>query len=456
VNDSVLFASILSLLGAFYIGMSYFFSPSVHSKKEFFLGNRSFGTFSIAATLVAAQIGGGMFLGTAQEPVKGLLYIIGLTIGFLVLGFGSAEKYRNFNTETLGHILERRYQSPLLRHLCSIISIISIIGILLGQALAAQSILSYFGGTTAWYLFPLFWMSMVIYTMIGGLNAVIVTDVIQIAIVIIVFTGIFISIILHNPTALFSSQGIQTIVQHTIQTPLSSSDIARLIIVPILFSIITQDLAHRFFAAKNGVTAKMAALYAAIALLFFGFIPFYFGFLAQQEAILVPTGVSPLLPFLRLHTSSFAFVLAACGLIAAIGSTIDGLLCVGSSIIYHLYTTVRKKTSASSVSLSQKTVLIFGILLLASSYFIPNSIIDLLIQSYEISVACLIIPIFFALFSSQSLFWKSGFYAMLGGLSGFIIAKAFGFHTWAFLIALTCSLFCHLIMDFLCFQHKDA
>ncbi len=428
----------------------------MHSKKEFFLGNRSFGTFSIAATLVAAQIGGGMFLGTAQEPVKGLLYIIGLTIGFIVLGFGIAEKYRNLNTETLGHILEKRYQSPLLRHLCSFISIISIVGILLGQALAAESILSYFGGTTVWYLFPLFWMSMIAYTMIGGLHAVIVTDVVQIAIVITVFTGIFLSIVAHNPAALFSYQGFSTITQHIAQTQLDSSDIARLIIVPILFSIITQDLAHRFFAAKNGTTAKLAALYAAIALLFFGFIPFYFGFLAQSESLIIPAGVSPLLPFLRLHTSSFFFVLAACGLIAAIGSTIDGLLCVGSSIMYHLYITIRGKSN-NTIALSQKTVFVFGTAILIGSYFIPHSIIDLLVESYEISVACLIIPIFFALFASKELLcWQSGFSSMIVGLLGFIMAKFFGLSTWAFLIALLCSLTAHITIDYLYFQCKDA
>ncbi len=458
MTDSFIFLTILGSLCTFYIAVSYFLSKSIHTKKDFFLGGRSFGVFPIAATLLATQIGGGMFLGTAQEPVKGLLYILGLAIGFLVLGFGIAQKYRECEAETISEVLEKKYQSLMLGRICAFISLASIIGILLGQAVAARSVLLYFGGESTWMVFPLFWLAMVAYTFIGGLSAVIFTDMIQIGIVIVVFTGIFTHIIFNAPAILLSSKGIHSITDLLLNTRLTSADISRLVIVPVLFCIITQDLAHRFFAAKNGLTAKLSATYAGIALLFFGFIPFFFGLRAQLEPLIIPHGVSPLLPYLKIHTSAFFFILAACGLIAAIGSTIDGLLCAGASVVANVYAGVYKH-SHNQVKLSQKIVFAFGVLILITSYFMPASIIDLLVSSYEISVACLIIPVLFALFTThKKLPWQSGLLAIIFGISGFILSKIIPINllqTWSFLVSLILSIIGHFIGDFL-YKHKDV
>ncbi|NBQ17766.1 hypothetical protein EBU24_05610 [bacterium] len=458
MTDSFIFLTILAALCTFYIGVSYFISKSIHSKKDFFLGGRSFGVFPIAATLLATQVGGGMFLGTAQEPIKGLLYIIGLAIGFLVLGFGIAEKYRNCGAETISEVLGQKYNSALLSNICGFISLASIIGILLGQAVAARSVLLYFGGENTWYVFPLFWLSMVAYTFIGGLSAVIFTDMIQIAIVILVFTGIFLHLIFNAPEILLSPEGFGSITNLFAHTKLTSADVSRLVMIPILFSIITQDLAHRFFAAKNGLTAKLSATYAGVALLFFGFIPFFFGLRAKLEPIIIQKGVSPLLPYLQAHTSAFFFILAACGLIAAIGSTIDGLLCAGSSVVANLYTRISNHAD-NKVSLSQKIVFIFGTLILIASYFMPASIIDLLVNSYEISVACLIVPVLFALFTTKKhLNWHSGLFAMIFGFSGLMVSKIGTYlflETWGFLLALILSVLGHFIGDFL-YTRTDA
>lgn len=395
-------------------------SRKVKNTTDYFLAGQSLSVPAITATLLATQIGGGMFLGTAQNPIQGSLYILGMALGFIVLGMGIAAKLQAFQVTTIGEIFYKKYNSSFLSHITALLSSISIFGIIVAQMVAAKSVLLHFAGIDNSWLFLLFWAFIIIYTMIGGLAAVVMTDMIQIALIIFIFSGICIYALFTNPIPFLSSTTYSTLSTLLASSHLSWAQAFRIISMPLLFSIIEQDLAQRFFAAQSKRSAMLSAFAAGILLLLFAFVPFYFGVQAHLTNVLHTTDVNPLLPVLRSYTSPFFYALAVCALLSAITSTTDSLLCAISAITTQSFTTHYKITA--TVKLSRIITLICALAALITSYLVPHSIISLLINSYELSVACLFVPLLFC-FISKDLREKAALFSSFFGTISFTILQ---------------------------------
>jgi SSS family solute:Na+ symporter len=199
--DSTLFLVILGSLTALYAVFGIMASWHVTSQTDYFLAGRSLSIPAITGTLLATQIGGGMFLGTAQAPFEGLLYAVGMALGFLGLGLGIAARLRKYNVGIVSEIFELSYQSSTLFYITSVLSVLSMAGIIVGQIIAAKSIFVHFVGIESDWIFLTFWGLIIAYTMIGGLHAVVIADKIQITFIIAVFTGICVYGLYIRPTA---------------------------------------------------------------------------------------------------------------------------------------------------------------------------------------------------------------------------------------------------------------
>ncbi|HXW85855.1 MAG TPA: sodium:solute symporter family protein, partial [Candidatus Bathyarchaeia archaeon] len=109
--------------------------------------------------------------------------------------------------------------------------------------------------------------------------------------------------------------------------------------------------------------------------------------------------------------------MAACGVIAAITSTADSLLCaVGSNIAQDF--------DLSWIQLpllqrSQYIVWLVGISSFLASYFMPQNIITILTSSYELSVSCLFVPLIFCYYKTD-VKKEAAIGALVAGLLGFI------------------------------------
>lgn len=445
-----LFIGIMGALSTFYLVLGWKVSKNMKSHTDLFLAGRNLGIFSVTATLLATQIGGGMFVGTAQDPFRGILYVIGMVIGFLILGLGVAERFRAFNVETVGGIFTKQYNSPSLRTICELLSVVTLCGILLSQALATKSIISTFTSSNSTYLFPGLWMVIVAYTLMGGLQAVVITDLFQVGIIMAVFIGLFFYSLWANPISFFSSAMLPNLKSVFAQARLGTPEILRIAFVSTLYSVITQDIAQRFFASKTKSVARQAALYASIILLAFSIIPFYFGILASIQGL--AGNSSPLFSILETLVSGLPLVLAICALMAAITSTIDSLLCTVAAIICSLSGNYLRGIK-HEIKISQLIILLCGVSILVGSFYIPKQIISVLIDSYEISVVCLVVPILFACFKKkENLSSFAALLSVIGGLGGFLYSKTCTscfIGNWGTFIAVGLSLAGYLIGDLL-------
>ncbi len=416
-----LFLGLLAGFGALYAFLGIRASRSVKTEADYYLGNRSLGFWQITCNLIATQLGGGMLIGTAEEAymkgLYGLLYTLGMGLGLLLLAGGVAARLQQFKVTTAAELFGMQYKSDKLRKIASLLSIITLFGILVTQAISFRKLLCGIGFADVW-ISNIFWLSVIGYTMIGGLRAITINDMVQLCIIVTVFGSLFVGILWQNPTSittLFSAQA------NFIGTTPSFMQLIPIALLPALFSLFQQDLAQRFFAARSMKVAASAALSAGIFLLLFSIVPVYFGMQAKFSGLNQANG-SVLLQYISQNANQFMFALVVCAIIAAIISTADALINALSANITNDFDWKiagnRKLVVAKLVSGA------VGLAALVMSYLMPSNIIGLMIDSYAISVCCLIVPMMYGIYQKKCV-PQAAYCAIAGGLIAFITFSVF-------------------------------
>lgn len=410
-----IFFGIFSVLSLIYLFLGLQASKEIHTTDDYFLAGRKLGFIAITSTLIATHIGGGALIGTSQQAFNiglwGIFYTLGIGIGLLILGLGIAARFQSIGISTTSQLFTDKYKSPQLAKVASFFSILSLMGLLVGQIIASNSILV--GLNLGLSTFLAFWMSIIIYTVLGGLKAVVVTDIFQVFLILVVFIGIFFYSIFQNPSSL------KDLVTETPSFNWSHlKNFGSTLLIPALYALFEEDLAQRFFASKSKAVASISSFVAAFFLLLFSIVPIYMGVQAKVKNLNFPPGSSPLIPFIETHFGDVVSALAICALIAAIVSTADSLLCaLSSNVTQDLKINLGLKDDVKN---SKAISLALGMLALALSFFITDNVISVLVLSYEISVSCLLIPIIAALFFDD-LKKKAAYLSIIFGFVSFLI-----------------------------------
>lgn len=421
--NMTLFFSVFITFGIVYTIIGLFASKNIKNNTDYFLAGKDLGLFAVMATLIATQVGGGMILGTTAEAFNtglyGITYTLGMSIGFLLFGLGIASKLQSIGVATTAELFETKYKSVFLKKAAALLQIITMSGVLIAQIIASKALIVSFGFANE-PIFIAFWIFTIAYTMAGGLKAVVWTDIFQTIFIILIFAGMFLYAVFTEPQTLFS---LHTMQSNFDATQINYSQLIATLLMTVLFSLIEQDLAQRFFAARTKKIATFAALGATAFMLVFSLIPIYFGMQAALANLAIPTEFSsPLIPYLATFTNEFVLVLAACGIIAAITSTADSLLCaISSNIAYNFDISF---LGFSSLTRSKIITLLVGMSTLVASYYVPQNIIQVITSSYEISVVCLFVPLIFSYFTDY-VKKEAAIGAIIGGLIGFV-----GFRMW--------------------------
>ncbi|KIX85540.1 hypothetical protein J120_01055 [candidate division TM6 bacterium JCVI TM6SC1] len=409
--NSLLFFGIFSLLGLIYFIIGLRVGRTVTSTSDYYLAGRSLGIAQVTSNLIATQLGGGMLLGTAMASythgVYGIVYTLGMSIGFILLACGIAARLQQFNVSTTAQLFQTQYHSIFLKKVASLLSICTLFGILIAQVVGFKSLMYALGFTNIWSIIP-FWLSVVAYTMAGGLRAITINDMIQLTLIITIFSSLFIrDAFVH---------GLSNITQFAMSMTRPSQSLIATILMPALFSLFQQDLAQRFFASRSQRTATLSACYAGLFLLVFACIPLYFGIQPRLTNMSVPEGANPLIVYLENTVPTLLFALAMCAIIAAIISTADALL---NGISANITQDFNITDSRGGMTVSKIITGIVGLSALIASYFVPLHIIDIIISSYELSVSCLLVPLLVCYFTPKVSTWAA-YGSIVGGFIGFI------------------------------------
>ncbi|MFA5075302.1 MAG: sodium:solute symporter family protein [Candidatus Babeliales bacterium] len=443
--NMMMFIGLFIGLGVGYLILGLIFSRGIKNLQDYFLAGRKLGVCRLTATLIGTQIGGGLVLGTSAESYKygiyGILYSLGICLGFLLLGCGFAYKLRAFEVATVAEIFEVFYGSKILKKVASLISAISLCGILAAQVLALKSLFCGLGLNS--YLIIITWAFLIIYTMIGGLKAVIASDFFQIFVILSVFTGVFLYSFNLNNFSILDFKNIVLDENLFNFSDLKFNAIFATLIVPILFALIEQDLAQKFFAAKTKLVAAISAFMALIVVLLFSFIPVYFGTMAKYSGLNVNSDSSPLVVFISNNFNSFILALVLCAIGAAITSTSTSLLTAISSNLSQDFDFNILKNKL----LQSKVITFFvGVIALILGLTSKN-IIETLIISYDFMLSALFIPLFFVFFK-KSFTKESAILSIIFGSFSFMILKIYPLNFPTEIITLSISLVGYILGSF--------
>ncbi len=411
--DYPIFISVLFILQfiCFYYGRKY--SKNIQTNEDYFLANKELRFFPLLMTFLATQVGGGLVLGSAEEAYTYgwivLCYPMGAALGLLALAGGIGKRLAKLPVSTVAQIFEVYYGSKTLKKIASSLSILSLFMIFVAQIIASQKFMLSLGAINPIWFFG-FWGIVIVYTSLGGMRAVVATDIIQAAFFITVFVFCFAWVVLKGDVS--PATIVQNMTANENFSPASGKFLGWLL-MPLLFMVIEQDMAQRCFAGKTPKIVSRAALFAAIGTIGITIIPVFFGVLAKEMGLVVPQGVSVLIYTIMQTSTPAITAIVSCAIIVAIVSTADSLINAVSSNISQDFIPQNKSIRFSQVLSGMIAVL--GII--CSFYF--DNIVDLLIQSYELSVSCLLVPVTLALFLKRNTFWPAAGAILFGAFSFF-------------------------------------
>ncbi|MDO9551891.1 sodium:solute symporter [Rhodonellum sp.] len=400
------------------LGVGYYFMKKNKTQDDYYVGGRDIGSWHIGLSVVATDVGGGFSVG-----LGGLGFIMGLSgswmlftglLGawlaavFLIPRVKSDPAFANFYT--FPQIFQHLY-SKKVGIVAACICLIGYLGFTSSQLLAGAKLAS---GT-----FPVLEMHQalmimgaiaVIYTVMGGLKAVIYTDTIQ---WIILMSGfIFIGL----PVAYYYVGG-WSVIRTTLPdeffslTNLSWQDFANwgITILPIWF--IGMTLYQRIFASRDLKSAKKAWFIAGLfewpIMAFMGVslgllsrVAFEQGMLLVDINAFDPEMGLPILLRTILPPGILGLMMAA--YFSAVLSTADSCLMAASgNLTTDLFGGfLKNKKENVQMFISQGFTLILGVLALVIALQMTN-VLELMLYSYAFMVSGLLVPVLFGLFSNM-------------------------------------------------------
>lgn len=442
----ILFFVLFFCLQAACIAVS-FSSGKMKNQKDYYLAGRKVGFIPLFMTFLATQVGGGLILGSAEEAYRYgwtvLLYPLGQSLGFILLGLGIGRRLAAFEVSTIAQVFEVAFGSTYLKKIASTFSIISLFLIFTAQVVASNKFMLSLGVDGPW-MFILFWGMVIFYTSMGGLRAVIATDVVQAAFFITAFVLCFVYLFWNSDISL-----VQTIATSKPSNfEFSTSKLCGWLVMPLLFMAIEQDMGQRCFAASSPSLISKATLGAAIVTFAICLIPVFFGILGNHLQIESPAGSSIFMEVVKLTTAPWITAMVGCAILAAIISTADSLINAISSNVSQDFDLLKNK----SISIQQVlTSLIAFMGIIVSLLF--NNVVDLMILSYELSVTCLFVPLISAIYGKGRA--SSAFIAIAFGASAFGLLKLYSTSFPSEIIAIVFSFLGFCIGELIAFYNAS-
>ncbi len=399
INLLVTVVVVLYLLAMLFIG--WYSSTKITSNTDFVVAGRRLGPLLMAGTLAATEIGGGSSLGVVQNGMgnyglSAAWYIITMGIAFIILSF-LAPKFRGATVKTVPEYFRRRYGkgSGLIT---AVIMFLPLIGLTAGQFIASAVILSTMLGINYQVAVIIVAVVVTVYSIMGGLWSVTLTDFIQVFLIVI---GMIIAI----PFALRYAGGWSNVVANVPEGTMSlfkgydMFGIISLVIMYVATFSVGQEAVSRFYAARDGKAAKGGAWIAAVINFVYAFIPTILGIITLalinmgkfNSADFESVGARYALPVLAIEVMPAIICgLLFSGIISATMSSSDSdLLGAGSIFANDIYKRVIRPeaSDAEVMKVTKITMCVVGVASMFIALFNTQSLITILMFCFTLRAA---------------------------------------------------------------------
>lgn len=403
-NLTVTVIVVLYLLAMLFIG--WYSSTKITSNTDFMVAGRRLGPFLMAGTLAATEIGGGSSLGVVENGMSGYgissaWYIITMGFAFVILTF-LAPKFRAATVKTVPEYFRRRYGKSA-GLITAIIMLLPLVGLTAGQFIASSVILSTMLGIGYKTAVIIVAVVVTIYSVMGGLWSVTLTDFVQVFLIII---GMIIAVpfavnLAGGWDAVVANVPAETFDMFSGYTPMG---ILSLTIMYVATFTVGQEAVSRYYAARDGKAARQGSVLAAVLNFVYAFVPAVLGVIVLalismgkfSAADFESVGARYALPVLAME----AMPAVICGLLfagiisATMSSSDSDLLGAGSIFANDIYRAVLKP-DATSKEVMNVTKIVMGIVGVASMFialFNTSGIVTLLMFCFTLRAAGAFFP----------------------------------------------------------------
>ena len=382
------------------LGVGLYAGRRVRNSTDFIVAGQRLPLLLCTATLAATWFGGGICIGAASAAYKGgILAVIadpfGAALCLFIAGLFYVRLMRRMGLMTIASFFSRRFgpRAGLLASLCTIPAYVGWTGSLLvafGRILQSLTGIDPTVGICAAAVIVL------IYTWVGGMWAVTLTDFVQVTVLVL---GLFIL----TPILLGDMGGWKALVA---QIPASRFDFyprgdaaswlayARDWLVIGLGNLAGQDLIQRSLSSRDEKVAYRSAYLAGLLYITVGLLPVFLG---MAGAVILPDLADPDLVMMSLalkYLPDLALVLFMGALVSALLSSADSALLAPASVIgWDLLRYFKPDAEErSALRLTRWSVLLLGAvsLLLALR---TASVYDLMVNSWSVLLASLFVPL---------------------------------------------------------------
>ena len=403
-NLTVSVIVVFYLLVMLFIG--WYSSKKITSNTDFMVAGRRLGPFLMAGTLAATEIGGGSSLGVVQQGmqnhgISAAWYIITMGFAFVILTF-LAPKFRAATVKTVPEYFRRRYGKSA-GLVTAIIMLLPLIGLTAGQFIASSVILSTMLGISYKTAVIIVAVVVTIYSIMGGLWSVTLTDFIQVFLIII---GMIIAV----PFAMRLAGGWGNVVANVPAETFnmfkgySPMAVISLTIMYVATFTVGQEAVSRYYAARDGKAAKQGSILAAIINFIYAFIPAVLGIITLalinmgkfNAEDFADVGARYALPVLAME----AMPAVICGLLfagiisATMSSSDSDLLGAGSIFANDIYRAVLKPDASSEevMKVTKIVMAVVGVVSMFIALFNTSSLVTLLMFCFTLRAAGAFFP----------------------------------------------------------------
>lgn len=401
-------------------------SKKSRTTTDFIIAGRGMPMFLCTATIIATWFGGGSMMGSSGAAYdEGLLGVIadpfGASVALFLIGMFFARFFRRLKLLTFVELIEQRY-GKIAATITTLTSVVANIG-WVGAMLVAFGLLFESLTGTPMHIGIISGAAIVIvYTMIGGLWAVALTDFIQITIIAVGIIVLFVVVLIDvggwgAVSAKLPEHAFRLIpLENTTEQWLNYF---RMWVIFGLADVGSQSLLGRVLAAKSERVAQNSFYFASVGYFLFALIPVMLGIIASVTLpdLADSESVIPSLAIQHLHPVAVAIFVGA--ILAAIMSTCDSAMLGSASLIsVNMLPLIRPNPSAAlTLGVARVAIPIIGIIAIMVALK-AQMIFDLIIDANILALTAVTVPFFMAVW------WKKA------NRTGALAAMFAGFSTW--------------------------
>jgi len=398
-------------------------SKRIHSDSDYFLAGKSMGpllaTFSIFATWFGAE----SCVGTSSKVFQlgfggSLTDPFGYVICIFLMGLVFSRILWRTNFTTIADVISDRYGKK--------IEFITAVLIIPGSLIWAGAQIKAFGNVLQANMSVNIHIAttiaagvILIYTISGGLLADAYSDLIQGFVLIIGLVVLMITVVIDSggiSSTWALAQQQNTLIQNTIE-PITWSIRIETLMVPILGSLMSQELVSRILSTKNEKIAYRSCLWAGWIYLLIGIIPITLGLVGSSvlPGLEQTDMLTPLLA--KKYLNYYFYIIFLGALVSAILSTVDSTLLAVSAIATHnLFPQYKNLPEKKKVFYARLGVLVSGLIAYAVA-FSSDTISGLVEYASSIGGPIILSIVIFALFTKIGNATNAGIAIAVGAIS---------------------------------------